>query len=656
MLGTGISLIGLYSAIDRRDTVFLDSSMGGDLGRRSVIGLLPYEIIESDGVPEDSLDRIGDREFIGFISYDASLDSRHPDLGISDSILVDFDILVTEEDGVVTVDCKGRIRPEGEELALVLDAIASAAAPEAPPGRGYRIVEDTSRDDFTIAVLEAQELMRDGEFYIVNIARMMAVRSDTDPFDAFLRLRELSPSPFGAYLDINGIQVISSSMELLLDIDGNEATTRPIKGTCPHTGDPLIDRQSLDELLSSGKEFSELLMVTDMERNDMNRFCVPGSVKVRGFRVPEEHPTVYHTVSDIAGTVRDDVPLGTIVSCMFPGGSVTGAPKEACIRHIDRLERSRRGLYTGSIGFFSHERTVMSIAIRTMVHKDGLYRIGVGGGITVESDPGSEYEETVLKGRAMLRALGREEGVFETMLVREGTCILLEEHLARLAHGLEVLGICNPVDTEYIHCITSDGHLDGRALRVEVTASDVSVSDREVAYTDSDRERGFRLRIHTRRRPGSFRTGIKSNRREELDTALREARADGYDEVLILNTDGEVCEGSVSNIFLTDGSRVVTPRASCGLLPGTVRDYVIRTFGASEEVVRPEDLGGFTGCFLTNSLYGVMPVRSIGDIVFPDRIVSESVLRRYLSDSGLNRSVSGNHSWMIHPMYYMLDV
>ncbi|MBQ8373922.1 MAG: chorismate-binding protein, partial [Candidatus Methanomethylophilaceae archaeon] len=152
------------------------------------------------------------------------------------------------------------------------------------------------------------------------------IQSDADPYDVFLRLRRISPSPFGAYIDLNGIRVISSSMELLLDVSNGKAWTRPIKGTVPRTGDIEKDGDNLQRLLSSEKDRSELLMVTDMERNDMNRFCVPGSVEVKGFFHPEEYSTLYHTVSDVTGTVEEGTGIGRMVECMFPADPSRGHP------------------------------------------------------------------------------------------------------------------------------------------------------------------------------------------------------------------------------------------------------------------------------------------------------------------------------------------
>lgn len=641
-------LIDVYSRMDRRDTVFLDSSMECDLGRRSVIGMVPYRVHTPDSCTyRECLNAIGDGALMGYISYDEgalangiALKGRMPE--VPGFVLADFDVLIVQDlvSGEVSVTCKGRVMPVGEEESLARMMLGPAGEPPAPCGRGYRITDDTSKEGFIDAVERARDMMGEGEFYIVNIARMLEVSSDTDPFDAFLRLRRFSPSPFGAYLDICGIQVISSSMELLLDIDGGRAVTRPIKGTCPRTGDPEIDKEGLEGLLGSGKEFSELLMVTDMERNDMNRFCRPGSVEVRGFRVPEEHPTVFHTVSDIAGDVREDVRLGDIVSCMFPGGSVTGAPKVACMTAIDALERSGRGVYTGSIGWFSRDRTVMSIAIRTMVHLDGRYMVGVGGGITYESDPLSEYEETALKSKAMMRALGEDlsdVGVFETMRVHGGDCLMLEEHLGRMTSAAGMLGICRTVSAEDVRERVADGSLDGRALRVEVSSRGVSFSDRPIPYTDGDRVRGFRVAVSdVRRDEGSLVVGMKTTLRGTLDSERSAARSDGFDEVLFLNGRGEICECSVSNVFFVRDGRIVTPRASCGLLPGIVRGYVMERFDVSEETVRMEDLRGFEGCFLTNSLFGVMPVASIGDVGFADRDVAGRVLSRYVSDMGMD--------------------
>ncbi|MCI5973980.1 anthranilate synthase component I family protein [Methanomethylophilus alvi] len=406
-----VPALWIYSSMDRRDTVFLDSSMGGG---RSYIGLMPHRVFlpgESDAV--EVLDGMSDDDVLmGYLSYDYGLflhgiSSIHPKTQIPDFILADFDVVI-EEDPVgkrLHVTCRGRVMPVCDEERFVMRLVEGASPPEDIPGHGYDVVSDMSRSDFVRSVEEARSMMAEGEFYVINLSRSISVRSSSDPFGTFLRLRRLSPSPFGAYADLCGIQIASSSMEMLLDHRDGVVRTRPIKGTSPRTGDSKKDRDSLSALLSSDKDRSELLMVTDMERNDMNRFCVPGSVDVGSFFRPEVYSTLYHTVSDVVGRVREGVRTGEMVSCMFPGGSVTGAPKEVCMEAIDSLEACRRGIYTGSMGIFSAHMTEMSITIRTMVHSGDTYTIGVGSGITYESDPDAEYDETSLKALAMLRSL-----------------------------------------------------------------------------------------------------------------------------------------------------------------------------------------------------------------------------------------------------------
>ena len=418
VLKDSVPLLWIYSNMERRNTVFLDSSMNNDLGKRSYIGMVPYRTYLPGGSgPIDILNNIDGETLMGYITYDQGMmdngiGSKHPGPDIPLFALMDFDIILEEDhtNGSVSVTCMGRAMSVENEMTLVDGLMKNAMKPSIPEVPEIITVKQGSREHFVGSVEKARGLEADGEFYVINLSRRVHVRSDADPYDVFLRLRDISPSPFGAFMEIDGTSVISSSMELLLDVKDGTAWTRPIKGTSPRTGIEEDDRESLEWLLASDKDRSELLMVTDMERNDMNRFCIPGTVEVERFYHLEEYSTLYHTVSDVTGRISDGTGIGDMVGCMFPGGSISGAPKRACLEHIDELEEESRGLYTGSIGMFSKERTVMNIAIRTMTYHDGEYAMGIGGGITFESDPESEYFETVQKGKAMMRALGDGNG------------------------------------------------------------------------------------------------------------------------------------------------------------------------------------------------------------------------------------------------------
>ena len=165
------------------------------------------------------------------------------------------------------------------------------------------------------------------------------------------------------------------------------------------------------ELEGSQKDRSELLMIVDLERNDLNHVCRPGSVKVTENFAVEAYATVFHLVSTIEGKLKKECDLTDLIRAAFPGGSITGAPKIRAMEIIDELEHARRGLYTGSIGYLSLDGSCdLNIVIRTAVHQDGIYTLGVGGGITCESDLEFEYEETLQKAKAVLEALWQKEG------------------------------------------------------------------------------------------------------------------------------------------------------------------------------------------------------------------------------------------------------
>lgn len=221
-------------------------------------------------------------------------------------------------------------------------------------------------------------------------------------------------------------------------------------------------------------------------------------------------------------------------------------------------------------------------------------------------------------------------GLFETMLVADGRCVMLDRHMRRLTHGMDVLGIRPDFDPSAITGRVSDGSLDGRILKVEVSERNVVLSDRAVPYKPEDYVRGFRLRTSPvcRNETSPF-TYIKSLQYGDSIIEKRRAVADGFDEALFLNTKGEICEGSTTNVFFTNDDGIVTPKTSCGLLPGIVREYLLEKLDIEEEVIKPVNLPEYTGCFVTNSVLGVMPVRSVDGFVFDDRGKADEVAGLY---------------------------
>ncbi|MBV8782496.1 MAG: anthranilate synthase component I family protein, partial [Phycisphaerae bacterium] len=215
------------------------------------------------------------------------------------------------------------------------------------------------------------------------------------------RLREQAPARYGACLDFGDHAIVSNSPELFIDVDTQRTIrTRPIKGTRPRQLG--MER----ELLDSAKDAAELNMIIDLERNDLGRICQIGSVRVEQPRMIEAHPTVYHGVATVSAKLCDDVGFVEILRAMFPGGSITGAPKIRAMQIIDELEAARRGVYCGAIGWLGSGGVMQfNVAIRTIVIRDEVATFSVGGGIVADSEPDAEYEETIVKAKAMLTAL-----------------------------------------------------------------------------------------------------------------------------------------------------------------------------------------------------------------------------------------------------------
>jgi len=263
-----------------------------------------------------------------------------------------------------------------------------------------------TRERYIDVVERILEYIRAGDVFQVNLSQRFTAPLRENPATIYSRLLASAPARYGGLLDFGDHALICNSPELFLQVIPDEETgtrqlqTRPIKGTRPRQ--PGLDA----ELLHSPKDQAELNMIIDLERNDLGRVCETGSVKVAEPRTVETHPTVYHGAATITGALRSDVTFVDLLRATFPGGSVTGAPKIRAMQIIDELEPVRRGPYCGAIGYLASDGTIMfNIAIRTMIVTGDKVHIPVGGGIVADSDPANEYEETLVKTRAMFRAL-----------------------------------------------------------------------------------------------------------------------------------------------------------------------------------------------------------------------------------------------------------
>ena len=305
------------------------------------------------------------------------------------------------------------------DLACIGDAgwLADAASAEAcmplanGSGRLVRFEPNMERGEYLARAEAARRYIAAGDIYQVNLSQRFCAPLPVPGFEAYRRLRRASPAPFAAYLDATGadggIEVLSSSPERLLLVDGERLETRPIKGTRPRGRDAAEDARLSAELRASAKDAAEHVMIVDLERNDLGRIAEVGSVAVPQLARLESYSHVHHLTSSVTARRRRGVGLDATLRAMLPGGSISGAPKIRALEIIDELEPTVRGVYTGAIGYFSaHGRSDLNVAIRTITIAGGRAYAHAGGAIVHDSAVEAEYRETLDKARGMARALG----------------------------------------------------------------------------------------------------------------------------------------------------------------------------------------------------------------------------------------------------------
>ena len=270
----------------------------------------------------------------------------------------------------------------------------------------------TSRECFMARVARIREWISAGDIYQVNLSQAFEAEvTGGSLFGLYDALRGASPAPMAAWLALDGKEVLSSSPETFLKISGRGIETRPIKGTRPRFNDPDDDRRSAYELQTSAKEVAELVMITDLLRNDLGQVCEFGSVEVSEMLQLESLAQVHHLVSTVVGRLRPETDAIEALAACFPGGSITGAPKRRAMQIIDELEGEPRGIYCGAIGWLgANGESSFNIAIRTLIRQGNRLIYQVGAGIVADSDPQKEYEETLHKAAGIRLAVAAVTG------------------------------------------------------------------------------------------------------------------------------------------------------------------------------------------------------------------------------------------------------
>lgn len=434
---------------DKKYLFSLESSQfHAERGRYSFIGFDPFDVFEAGGqnsvsslrekygecrLPRHPLTPLSSG-IVGFLAYDYGLRQEKvrrrtkSDVPLTEGVFGFYDCILTIDHLKQKLYVSSSGLPEKNPFARKQRAVCRMKEVEERLARyqpvlplpltqgGLRDFQESrlrfssnfSRQQYLDAVREALAHIERGDIYQVNLSQRFAYAPPEDfhPLQAWGLLNRYSPTGFGAYFDAGAFQIISNSPEEFLHVRDGLVRTRPMKGTRPRGRDASEDRRLRGEIMSSSKDRAELLMITDLMRNDLGKVCAYGSVRVRQMRSIEEYRYVFQATSLVEGALAKGRDCFDVIEACFPGGSITGCPKMRAMEVIEELEPARRGIYTGSLGYISFDGTMhLNILIRTLVCCGGKIYFQVGGGIVADSTPEGEYEETLVKARALQACL-----------------------------------------------------------------------------------------------------------------------------------------------------------------------------------------------------------------------------------------------------------
>jgi len=463
-----------------------------------------------------------------------------------------------------------------------------------------------NHQDYIAAVNKIREAIARGETYQVNFTTRQKFTVCGDPFTLYRRMCRNQQAPFCAWLDIGAHRILSASPELFFSLENELLTMKPMKGTAPRRPRPDDDRRQRELLVASPKERAENLMIVDLVRNDLATIAETGSVAVASLFEVETYPTVHQMTSTVTARIRPEVGLTDIFRALFPCGSVTGAPKRRTMEIIKGLETAPRGVYCGAIGYLSPGReAAFSVAIRTVIVESatGSAEIGIGSGITWDSDPEGEFRECLAKSAFMYHDSSPFQ-LIESLRHDHDGYLLLERHLQRLADSAAYFGFRFDNDTLRRQLDQLGQSLSGiHKVRV-VLADDGTVSLAAEPISEPAPNATPATVALSRQRVTSSDPFLyhKTTRRALYERELR-AHPDCYD-VIFLNEREELTEGSFNIIVVSLRGELLTPPLDCGLLPGVLREELLQVGAIREAILTLDDLHRADRIWLVNSVRG----------------------------------------------------
>jgi len=487
-----------------------------------------------------------------------------------------------------------------------------------PPAGLFDIQETVTAKDFEVTIKKIHELIRCGETYQVNYTYRIKGQLFGPPLSVYQALRSRQPGPFGAFIKKSDGWVLSCSPEWFLRKEGSRLIAKPMKGT-GKAGD-----MSPAFLQNDPKNRAENLMIVDLLRNDLGKISIPGTVKVPDLFQVQQHGDVLQMTSTIESTARQDLGLLELLQAIFPCGSITGTPKKKTMEIIQSLETESRGLYCGSVAWFDppsgHEilgDIGMNVVIRTLtVDQDNHCLMGIGAGITIDSDPKEEWQECQTKANFLYQTK-EHIGLFETIRISNNTPQHLDLHLHRISTSAQKFGMifnammasqvvenaCRYLDCDQIYRMRLELNAQNELSANATCIHEITSAQPLIWATDI-------LGNHARMQSSNVLLRHKVTLRKIYDLAWQESEKRGGFDAIFVNELGYVTEGGRSNVFIKKNNHWLTPPLSSGCLPGIMRSILLKDpeWSAIEENITIDDVISSDEIILTNALRGIIRI------------------------------------------------
>jgi para-aminobenzoate synthetase / 4-amino-4-deoxychorismate lyase len=474
-----------------------------------------------------------------------------------------------------------------------------------------------TQEQFEGDIAKIHDWIKAGDTYQVNHTYRIHGELSGSPLAAYEILRQKQPGPYGAYIEHANGWVLSCSPEWFLQKTGNTLMTKPMKGTAK------VGEISSEELHDDAKNRAENVMIVDLLRNDLSKISLPGSIKVPHLFEVQQHGDVLQMTSTISSISKENLKLKELLQAIFPCGSVTGAPKKRTMELIQALESEPRNLYCGAIAWFDPSSQAglgdlgMSVVIRTLeLEKNQKFQMGVGGGITIDSESADEWHECQTKAGFLYALQNQTEpiGLFETIRIEQGQACHMDVHLERITKSAKELKIkfdsnkansliqeaCSQLDTSLIYRLrldlSAEGFLSIKTAAIQDLKPGPILWASDLLTTDTTMSSADRL------------LGHKVTRRKLYDQAWLAAEKLGAFDALFINEQGFVTEGGRSNVFIKKDGRWVTPPLASGCLPGVMRSIVLKDakYQAAEQNITRADVLSAEEVIFTNALRGIV--------------------------------------------------